>query len=185
MTATCRRDRLGLGATVSIALFLLMSQPAGGQTAVHFETPPEWRQVNVDSPMRVAQFVVPRSDGDSEDGELIVFYFGNEGGSVEANLERWTNQMIQSDGRPSSDVATTTSFEVRGLPVTVLDVPGIFGAEVQPGSGMRYFKRGFRLKAAVVETTNGPYFFKMTGPGRTVERWDSAFTTLLESITMQ
>ena len=49
--------------------------------------------------------------------------------------------------------------------------PGIYAAEVQPGSGMRYYKRGYRLKAAVVETPSGPYFFKLTGPGRTVVSW--------------
>ena len=70
-----------------------------------------------------------------------MFYFGGAGGSVEANLDRWTNQMLQPDDSPSVDVATTTGFEVAGMPVTVLDVPGIFAAEVRPGSRMRYYKR--------------------------------------------
>ena len=164
---------------------MLVAPLAGAQPTLHFDAPREWNRVETTSPLRVAEFSLPRTVGDTEDGELVVFYFGGDGGSVEANLERWTNQMIQPDGRPPSDVATTTSFEAGGLPVTVLDVPGIYGAEVMPGSGMRYFKRGFRLKAAVVETPEGPFFFKLTGPGRTVVQWDASFTQLLESVAFE
>ena len=136
-------------------------------------------------PPRLAQFNLPRIEGDTEDAELVVFYFGVEGGTLEANLERWTNQMLQPDDRPSVEVATTTSFEVSNMLVTVLDVPGIFAAEVQPGSKMRYYKRGFRLKAAVVESPVGPFFFKVTGPDRTVTHWDPTFATFLESVRFE
>ena len=93
--------------------------------------------------------------------------------------------MLQPDGRRSADVATTTAFMVGELAVTLLDVPGIYAAEVRPGSGMRYHKPGFRLKAAVVETPAGPYFFKLTGPARTVEAWDEPFVALLESVRFE
>ena len=100
-------------------------------------------------------------DQDAEDAELVVYYFGGDGGSVELNLERWTNQMLQPDDRPSADAATTTSFEVSNMQVTVLDVPGIYAAEVHPGSKMRYYKRGFRLKATVVERPGGPVLLQV------------------------
>jgi hypothetical protein len=135
--------------------------------------------------MRMAQFELPRVSGDPEDAECVVYYFGGEGGTVEANLERWTNQMVQPDDRPSADVATTTSYEVAGMQVTVLDVPGTFAAQVHPGSKMRFYKRGFRLKAAVVETPDGPFFFKLTGPNRTVTRWDPTFAALIDSVRFE
>ena len=137
-------------------LCLALSLPVAAQTSLQFDAPVDWIRVETDSPLRVAQFELPRASGDAEDAELVVYYFGGEGGTIEANLERWTDQMLQPDGRPSSDVATTTIFEVAGMATTVLDVPGIFAAEVHPGSRMRYYKRGFRLKAAVVETPLGP-----------------------------
>ena len=170
----------------SIAFACLAASAAvSAQGSLQFEAPLDWVRIETSSPPRVAQFGLPRASGDSEDAELVVYYFGDEGGAVEANLERWTNQMLQPDGRSSSDVATTTSFEVVGMSVTVLDVPGIYTAEVQPGSGMRYYKRGFRLKAAVVETSAGPYFFKLTGPGRTVTERESAFNALLSTVSFQ
>ena len=157
----------------------------GQEARIGFDSPPEWIAADVSSPMRVAQFTLPRAEGDIEDAELTVFYFGGAGGTVEANLERWTNQMRQPDGGRSADVATTTSFMVGDLAVTLLDVPGTYAAEVRPGSGMRYYKRGFRLKAAVVETPIGPYFFKLTGPEQTVRTWEGGFSSLLESVRLE
>lgn len=154
-----------------------------------FDPPAEWLQENVSSPMRLAQFTLPRAEGDAEDAELVVFYFGGSGGAVEANLQRWTNQMVQPDGSQSTDVATTTSFtvneEAEGFPVTLLDIPGTYAAAVRPGSGMRYNKPNFRLRAAVIETPQGPYFFKLTGPNRTVLAWNEQFSEFLASVRFQ
>ena len=166
-------------------LWLGLSVPIAAQASLQFDAPVDWVHVETDTPIRVAQFELPHSAGDPEDAELVVYYFGGDGGTVEANLERWTNQMLQPDDRPSSDVATTTGFEVAGMPITVLDVPGTYAAEAHPGSRMRYYKRGYRLKAAVVETPSGPYFFKLVGPARTVARWESGFNALLASVSFQ
>ena len=157
--------------------------------AFTFDPPAEWLQETVSSPMRLAQFTLPRAEGDVEDAELVVFYFGGSGGTVEANLQRWTNQMVQPDGSQSADVATTTSFTVSDtaeeFPVTLLDVPGTYAASVRPGSSMRYNKSNFRLRAAVVETPQGPYFFKLTGPNRTILAWDAEFSEFLASVRFQ
>ena len=69
-----------------------------------------------------------------------------------------------------------------GLAVTVLNVPGIYVAAVSPGSATRLSKPNFRLMAAVVETPIGPYFFKLTGPDRTVARWNNRFAAFLRSV---
>lgn len=131
--------------------------------------------------MRVAQHLLPREAGDSEDGELVVYYFGGQGGTVQANLDRWLAQIQQPDGRPSKAVATTEQLRINGLTMTVLDVSGRYVAEVAPGSPTKLDKPGFRLKAVVIETPTGPYFVKLTGPVRTVARWDSAFADYLNS----
>ena len=165
---------------------LVCAIPASAQgPTLQFDAPRDWIARQTESPMRLAQFDLPREGNDPEDAELVVYYFGGEGGTVELNLDRWTNQMLQPDDRPSADVATTTSFEVSSMLVTVLDVPGIYAAEVHPGSKMRYYKRGFRLMAAVVESPAGPFFFKLTGPNRTVTRWEPTFAALLESVRFE
>jgi hypothetical protein len=148
---------------------------------LHLSAPKEWIVKPSTSSMRVAQYALPRASGDAEDGELIVYFFGGQGGSVQANLDRWLGQMEQPDGRPSKAVAKTETLTVSGMKITVLDVSGRYVAEMAPGSPTRYDKPGFRLKAAVVETAGGPYFVKLTGPAKTVERWNTAFATFLRS----
>ena len=166
-------------------ILVLIDVSLVAQTSIRFDVPTGWIEIAHSSPMRIAQFNLPRVDGDLEDAECVIYYFGGEGGTVEANLERWTNQMLQPDDLRSTDVATTSSFEISGVQVTVLDVPGIFSAQVHANSKMRYYKRDFRLKAAVVESPEGPFFFKLTGPDRTVTHWNSTFSTLLESIRFE
>ena len=168
---------------ITLALLLLATTgPAAGQPALHYDAPDDWVEQPSGSPMRVAEFRLPRVPGDAEDAELVVFYFGGGGGSVEANLQRWIGQMEQPDGRSSFAVASTTGFDANGLAVTVLDVPGTYVAAVSPGSATRLSKPNFRLMAAVVETPVGPYFFKLIGPDRTVASWDDRFAAFLRSV---
>jgi hypothetical protein len=85
--------------TAAIAIgFLLAVLPLQTGTLT-FTKPPAWTDRAPASQMRVAEFVVPKAPGDPEDGELIVHYFGGTGGSVEANLARWTSQ-FQSAKEP-------------------------------------------------------------------------------------
>mgnify|MGYP001212238729 FL=1 len=67
----------------------------------------------------------------------------------------------------------------------MLDVPGTYVAAVRPGSTSRLNKTDFRLLAAVVETPAGPYFFKLTGPARSVARWDNAFAAFLRTVSVE
>lgn len=141
-----------------------------------FSKPAAWTERPASSSMRVAEFVVPRASGDSEDGELIVYYFGGSGGSVEANLDRWTKQ-FQSAREP---VRTTAS--VNGLKLTNLTVSGTYVAEVRPGASERHNKPGFQMRATVVETPKGPYFVKLTGPSATIDKAGPAFDQFLKSL---
>lgn len=170
----------------SCLLMLLISLPqaaAGGRLT--FTAPDGWTSRPVASSMRVAEFVLPRADGDLEDAELIVYYFGGQGGDVEANITRWIGQMQQPDGKPSTDVAKRSSKSIAGLNVSLVDVSGTYLAEVRPGSADRHNKPGFRLRAAVVPTPKGPHFIKMLGPAKTMEKWGVQFTRFLETLRFE
>jgi len=150
-----------------------------------FTAPPEWKTVPTASSMRVAQFAVPRAAGDAADAELVVYYFGGSGGTVEANIDRWVGQMQQPDGRASSAVAKRQTRTINGMKATIVDVPGTYVAEMTPGSPQRHNSPNFHLRAAVIETTNGPYFIKLTGPAKTVAASEKAFETFLSSVKFQ
>jgi hypothetical protein len=65
-----------------------------------FTTPDGWKPIATSSSMRVAQFALPRAAGDAQDAELVLYYFGGTGGTVEANIDRWVAQMQQAPTSP-------------------------------------------------------------------------------------
>jgi hypothetical protein len=165
---------LGVAATLSFV--------AAGLT---FSAPPEWKTVPTSSSMRVAQFALPHAPGDTQDAELVIYYFGGSGGTVDANIQRWIGQMEQPDGRPSSAVAKQSRRTINGLAATLVDVSGTYVAENRPGSTERHNSPNFRLRAAVIETANGPYFIKLTGPASTVSAHEKNFEQFLSSLKYQ
>ena len=162
-----------------IAPFLVAIAVTAQTASLTFTKPPAWTDRAAGSSMRVAEFVVPRAPGDTEDGELIVYYFGGTGGTVEANLQRWTTQ-FQSTAAPVRTTAT-----VNGLQLTNLDVSGTYVAEVRPGATERHNKPDFRMRASVVETPKGPYFIKLTGPAATIDGAGAAFDQFLKSLAFK
>jgi len=165
--------------------FLSLAAPAMLAAGLTFTTPEGWRQSAPASSMRVAEFTLPRAAGDAEDAILIVYYFGGQGGGVDANMQRWIGQMQQANGQPSSASERKETRKVNGLAVTLVDVSGTYLAEMSPGAANRNNKPHFRLRAGVVETPKGPYFIKLTGPEKTVTKWDRAFDQFVSSFKVQ
>jgi hypothetical protein len=163
-----------------LLLTFLLTAPSAQSGSLTFTAPAEWKSRQAASSMRVAEFVVPRAQGDPEDGELIVYFFGGTGGSVDANVQRWIGQFQQPAGAPADGRRTTLS--VGDLKITTVDVRGTYVAEVRPGSTERHDKPDFRMRAAVVETPRGPYFVKFTGPARTVEAASAGFEGFIKSL---
>jgi len=167
-----------------IILPLALSMAAiAAAAALKFDAPAGWASKTPSSSMRLADFTLPKVASDPEDGTLTVYYFGNQGGSVQANIDRWIGQLAQPDGRASKDVAKTTTLDSKsGLKITLLDVSGTYVAEVTPGSTEHFNKPGFRQLAAVVDTPNGPHFVKVVGPAATVAKWESSVMSFLKSL---
>ena len=157
----------------------------GPQTAgdgkLKFTAPAGWMARAPSSSMRQAEYTLPRAEGDTEDAELVVFYFHGQGGSVQANVDRWIGQFKKPDGSPASDSAKVSHKQSRGIPLTVVDVSGTYGGG-GPMMGSSAPKPDFRMLAAVAEASGGPWFFKLTGPARTVAKWEASFQSFLDTI---
>ena len=163
------------------ALLLVFASAAG----ITYTAPAGWKIVPTSSSMRVAQFAIPPAGGDTPATDVVIYYFGESGGTVDANIERWLGQMHQPDGKPSSGVAKRDTRTINGLKVTLVDVSGTYIAEVTPGSKERHHSPNFRLRAAVIETSNGPYFVKLTGPANSVRAAERSFDDFIASIKYQ
>lgn len=132
--------------------------------------------------MRAAQYKLPKADGDGEDASLVLYYFGAaQGGSAQANVDRWIAQIQQPDGSSSKDKAKTETIRVNGLTVMTLDVAGTYIAEVAPGDSRLRNDANYRLRAAVIETPKGNYFLKLVGPAKTMAQWNQAFGDYVHS----
>jgi hypothetical protein len=154
--------------------------PASGE--LRFKAPDDWVTEKTTSTMRVAQYKLPKADGDPEDGSLVVYYFGAaQGGSTQANVERWVNQIKQPDGSSSQDKAKIETTTINGLKVTMVDITGTYTAEMTPGGGDRHNAANYRLRAAVIETPKGSYFPKLVGPANTIAKWEQGYSDFLKS----
>ena len=84
-----------------IILPLALSIVTGAAAAsLKFDVPAGWVSKTPSSSMRVAEFTLPKVASDAEDATVTVYYFGGQGGSVQANIDRWIGQMAQPDGKP-------------------------------------------------------------------------------------
>ena len=149
---------------------------------LQFKSPSGWISERPTSSMRVSQYQLPAAEGDAESASLVVYYFGQgQGGSVEANLQRWIGQMQTPDGKPASDNAKTENTTVNGLKVTLLDVSGTYAGSDMGGGGTSQSKPNYRMRAGVIDTPKGAYFIKLVGPEATVARWDQTFQDFVKS----
>ena len=99
--------------------------PVHGAATLKFDAPTGWVSKAPASTMRVAEWSLPKVAGDAEDADVTLYFFGaNQGGNVQANLDRWIGQMSQPDARASKDVAKTSTLTSHGLKVTLVDVTG-------------------------------------------------------------
>lgn len=154
------------------AVCLLAASGAGIQW-----TPPASWKAEGDRPMRLATYTIP------DDGECIVSYFGQgQGGSVEANLDRWIGQFLQADGKSSKAAGKVDRKTVHGLKVTTVDVSGAYTGMGGPRGPQGPPKTGYRLLGAIIEGPQGAVFFKFTGPIKTVGQNVAAFDRIVGSL---
>jgi hypothetical protein len=133
--------------------------------------------------MRLAQYEVPPAAGDTIPGEVAVFHFAGAGGSVEDNIKRWIGQFVTADGRPIEPSAVRRdAFEVGRYRVHFVELSGYLTIDPRQGGSGRRSETEYRLLGAIVETPEGNWFFKGTGPSATMEAAREEMLSMLRSI---
>jgi len=154
--------------------------PAG--SVLQYSVPSGWIVQTPTSSMRKAQFLLAKESGDAEDAQLVLFYFGGEGGSKEDNLKRWGDYFAPADG--SAPGLQTTTRIVNGMPVTEVTAAGTLDTSKVQGMGTGT-RENWRMLAAIIESPSGPYFARLLGPGSTVTRWEPSFREWISSLKPQ
>ncbi len=129
--------------------------------------------------MRAATYPVAAVQGDHEAAECAVYFFGlGQGGSVQANLDRWGSQFKGPGGKAAAP--KVAKITVHGLPVTTIDVSGEYSGMGGP-TGTVAVASGYRLLGAIIESPGGNVFIKFTGQAKTMAANQAKFQQLLDS----
>lgn len=182
--SACSKNEVPEGQPVPVAPAAAhLSAPSGravdGQ--LEFTAPEGWIQEQPSSAMRHSQYRLPGPDSGG-DAELAIFT--GIGGSVEQNVQRWINQFT-INGAPATDAAKVSHRDISGFHVTFVDVSGTYNPGLMGGpmtSGIQGSRDGYRMLAAVIETAGRPWFLKLTGPEKTVAKWQADFERFVASV---
>jgi len=112
--------------------------------------------------------------------DFAVFYFGpGQGGGVDANIQRWLGQVQMAPGyQPVRDTVQEGDLTVH----TVEAKGALTPSPMSMQAGSEAPREGSMLLGAVVEGPGGPWFFKLTGPEKTVEPQKAAFLEMLKNL---
>jgi hypothetical protein len=149
--------------------------PSAEEALLEWKAPARWQLVPNPSTMRLATYRVPRAPGDAADAELSIT---RAGGSADANADRWIHQFDEAGQR----TAKRTMRAVGLGEVAMVEVQGTYsGGMGQEGSS----QPAWALLGAIASTPGTPYFFKLTGPERSVRAARREFETLIDSLVQR
>jgi hypothetical protein len=164
--------------TALLVVMCAASLAAETAAGVQWTAPAGWKMAPAQA-MRAATYTVAPAAGDKASAECGVYFFGaGQGGSIDANLDRWRGQFLGADGKTApAKIAKRMSH---GLTITTIDSSGDYTGLGGPFSNGKPVP-GYRLLGAIVEAPGGNIFVKFTGPARTLAANQTKFDQLLAS----
>ena len=160
---------------LSLSAATVLAESAAG---LSWTAPSGWSSEGA-RPMRAATYRIAPAPGDSAAAECGVYFFGaGQGGSVDANIERWKAQFHGPDGKVSA--AKVSTRKNGGLTVTTIQTSGAYSGMGGPLAASGSVP-GYRLLGAIVEGPGGNVFVKFTGPAKTIAANEQKFGQLLAS----
>jgi len=161
------------------------ANPPNRAAGIAWTVPAGW-EVEPARQMRIATYRIHAIAGDPEDAECAVYFFGaGQGGTVEANLDRWAHQFTSPDGQSLSQPAKIEKRVIAGLTVSTITASGTYLGAGGMMSQEQVKKPNFRMRGAIVEAPEGLAFFKFIGPLNTVAAAENDFNSLLGSVHRQ
>ena len=128
--------------------------------------PETWKQKAAATRFRLAQFIIPKVAGDSEDADFVVFFFGpGGGGGPAANVDRWIKQFQPQDRK----VKLTSGKSQQGEYI-LADITGTWNKPIGPMVAGKTVETPNARVLSVLLTAKDQnnYFLRLTGPEKTV-----------------
>ena len=143
-------------------------------------TPGDWKEETPSNKMRMAQFKLPKAEGDPEDGELALFKSPG-GGSVQDNLARQEKKFELPPGKKAEDAIKVEKIKLGGKDAVYQDIRGTYLKKTAPfDPNAKTTKHSdYRQLYVLFENEEGGntvlYSMTLVGPTKTIEKHKKAF----------
>jgi hypothetical protein len=170
--------------TLGVTLLLGMNVVYAGGEAIDLgglksKIPDGWKLLEPSNKLRKYQISIPKAEGDKDNTELVVFFFGaGGGGETEANITRWKSQFIAPEGKTIDQVSKVEKYKVgKDADVVCLDISGTYKYKFPPNDprAKEQRKENYRRFNVIFDTDKGAYFITLTGPAKTMQKNKEAF----------
>jgi hypothetical protein len=171
----------GILAVALVTTSILTADPVelGGMKS----TPPkDWVAEKTTNEMRLAQFKLPKAEGDKEDAELVVFFFKMGSGSEDDNLARQLKNFEPNEGKEKVETKVS-KMKVGDKDCTVQDLRGTYLSKAAPfDPKSKVTKRtDYRQLYVIFKSDAGEFYFRLNGPIKTIEKHEKPFTEFLKN----
>lgn len=150
------------------------------------QAPAEWKQEEP-TPIqkqggRLTQFRLAKIGDDKPDAEVLIFYFGGQGGSIDENVRRWKGMFLPPAGKQIDDVTKVEKSKVGTVGVTAVDIAGTYKFKKAPfvPDEQAELRPNHRMVAVYFDQKDGPFFIRFVGPARTVDHYRKGFDDWLK-----
>ncbi len=144
--------------------------------AISYTMPSVWQRTNNTSPMKFEERIIdPISQA-----KMKVFYFEGMRDKNEANIQRWTKQ-FQEEGRT---LISQQILDINKIAIVEFIMSGTYIDKAQPmnPNSEVTLRTGSTMKAYIVETQTGTWFFKAVAPSNVINIQASNFDNFVKSI---
>lgn len=137
--------------------------------------PDNWNVVKPSSSMRLMEFQIGENNS-----EASMAVFKNIGGTIDDNLERWAGQfgyqLLDENVRLTKETISGIDFHIISILGTYTNTMAFSPNAAKP-------KNNYRLLGAIASTSDGLYYFKLTGPNDIINNEIEEFSYFIQSLT--
>jgi hypothetical protein len=176
--------RLAVLASLVLAAGAALAQDES-KTVAFGDAPAGWKVVPArgEGMAPKLEFELPAAEGAADPARVTVHYFGSGGaGGWKANVARWASQFKNEDGSEvDPEKVKTEDADANGLKVKIVWLEGTWTPGRLVAMSPSPPKPGSKMVAAVVEGPDGPWFVRLVGPKKTVEKHEADYLKWLKS----
>jgi hypothetical protein len=119
--------------------------------------------------MTLQVYAAPKVEGDPEDADVAVSTLGTKV-PLTMNVDRWCSQFDFPEGQTCDKNKQQQKLEGTTHPTTLVEITGTYkGSSMMAAPSAP--KPGYKMLAAEIVTPEAPYYVKVVGPIKTVDRW--------------